>query len=340
MPKITGRERAKRISTASLGRRWSQRVGQALFAGGELIRAEAAHLITEGAVSGKNHVPRCPASLRTKTPAPCAPHRDGAGRAAAVEVSSNAPYAVALEAGTSKMGRAALHGPGDARKRKEVVQLVQRAVNRSCEGIITMAGVAQRSSSTSRPSRPAPPTSALRNSRRCSRSPRVHAGHGRCRPGQRPLQRRADARASASEDLDVAGVLADALGATIAAAEVVAIAIVADAATPTTSRSRAPRERRPAFLAAGDGVAIGPGDIFLLTNRKGIGVTPATGDLIHVANSGAGTASPTTSSSSAARSRRNAGRQPPRWITVRTPFDYPWPGRQAITHFPSLASIW
>jgi hypothetical protein len=94
--------------------------------------------------------------------------------------------------------------------------------------------------------------------------------------------------ASATEDLDVAGVLADALGATIAAAEVVAIAIVADAGnTNDVQLTRPAANGVPAFLAAGDGVAIGPGDIFLLTNRKGIGVTAATGDLlIHVANSG------------------------------------------------------
>jgi hypothetical protein len=41
--------------------------------------------------------------------------------------------------------------------------------------------------------------------------------------------------ASATENLDLAGVLADALGATITAAELVAVFIYAHAATPTTS---------------------------------------------------------------------------------------------------------
>lgn len=105
-------------------------VGQALFAGGEMIRAEAAHLITEGAVSGRNHVPSLPGEppnedtgvLRTNIETTqTAPLR--------VEVSSNAPYAVALEAGTSKMAPRPYMQPATEHKRTEVVELVQRAVN-------------------------------------------------------------------------------------------------------------------------------------------------------------------------------------------------------------------
>jgi hypothetical protein len=78
--------------------------------------------------------------------------------------------------------------------------------------------------------------------------------------------------ASTGEDLDVAGALTDALGATIASAEIVAIAIVAAAAnTNDVQVTRPGSNGLAAFLAAGDGVAVG------------------TGDLIHVANSGAGT---------------------------------------------------
>jgi hypothetical protein len=45
----------------------------------------------------------------------------------------------------------------------------------------------------------------------------------------------------------------------------------------------------PIFLAAGDGHNLGPGDFVLRTYRNGITVTPATGDLIHITNGGAGT---------------------------------------------------
>lgn len=95
---------------------------------------------------------------------------------------------------------------------------------------------------------------------------------------------------SANEDLDLAGVLADALGATIAAAEVVAIFIKAAAAnTNNVNITRPAANGVPLFLAASDGIALAPGDFFLFTRKTGIGVTAATGDLINIANSGAGT---------------------------------------------------
>jgi hypothetical protein len=96
--------------------------------------------------------------------------------------------------------------------------------------------------------------------------------------------------ASTGEDLDLAGVLADALGATIAAAEIVAIYIAAaQGNTNDVQLTRPASNGVPLFLAAGDGLSVGPGDFVLLTNRKGIAVTAATGDLLHVANAAAGT---------------------------------------------------
>ena len=96
--------------------------------------------------------------------------------------------------------------------------------------------------------------------------------------------------ASAGEDLDLAGVLADALGATIAAAEITAVYIEAHAAnTNDVVLTRPASNGVPLFLLASGGVNVGPGDFFLLTNRKGITVTAGTGDLLHVANGGAGT---------------------------------------------------
>lgn len=92
--------------------------------------------------------------------------------------------------------------------------------------------------------------------------------------------------ASATENLDLAGILADALGATIAAAEVVAVYIgAAPGNTNDVQLTRPASNGTPLFLAAGDGLAIGPGDFFLFTNRKGIGVTAATGDLLTLTNS-------------------------------------------------------
>lgn len=130
MPKITGADRIVTKLSGHLGEAVVRRVGQALYAGGEMIRAEAAHLITDGAVSGKGHVPSLPghppnedtgvlrANIETTQPAPLR-----------VEVSSNAPYAVELEFGTSKMAERPYMRPAARRKKKEVVALVRAAVS-------------------------------------------------------------------------------------------------------------------------------------------------------------------------------------------------------------------
>jgi HK97 gp10 family phage protein len=132
MPRITGDENARARIEGVAGEQTILRVGAALFAGGEIIRAEAAHLITEGAVSGKNHVPSAPgeppnedtgtlrSNIETTQIAPLQ-----------VEVSSNAPSAVPLEAGTSKMAERPYMGPATRNKRREVVDLVRAAVKQA-----------------------------------------------------------------------------------------------------------------------------------------------------------------------------------------------------------------
>jgi hypothetical protein len=92
--------------------------------------------------------------------------------------------------------------------------------------------------------------------------------------------------ASATENLDLAGVLSDALGAFITAAELLAIFIYAHPGnTNDVQLTRPATNGVPVFLAVSDGLAIGPGDVFLFTNRKGVTVTPATGDLLTLTNS-------------------------------------------------------
>lgn len=132
MVRITGRERVTARLKGAAGERLVREVGQALFAGGEIIRAEAHRSISEGAVSGKHHQPSLPgeppnrdtgvlqAHIETTQPAPLR-----------VEVSSNAPYAVPLEAGTSKMLPRPYMAPATRRKKKEVVALVRQAANRA-----------------------------------------------------------------------------------------------------------------------------------------------------------------------------------------------------------------
>lgn len=60
MPKITGVEKAKKRIENMAGPQTIELVGKALFAGGEMIKATAQKLITEGSVSGRDHRPSPP----------------------------------------------------------------------------------------------------------------------------------------------------------------------------------------------------------------------------------------------------------------------------------------
>ena len=98
--------------------------------------------------------------------------------------------------------------------------------------------------------------------------------------------------ASATEDLDLAGVLTDAFGATFTATEV--MAIVVEAATGNTNNVVIGGAASNAFLGpfgeAAHTLAIKPGQYIALTDVQGWAVTAGTGDLLKVANSSSGTA--------------------------------------------------
>jgi HK97 gp10 family phage protein len=109
-------------------------VGAALFAAGNLIQVEAQISLTEGAVSGKNHVP---------STAPNPPNQDTGVLGNNIEtlhlepllvaVSSNAPYAAYLEYGTSRMSARPYMGPAAGKSRKEVGKIVADAVKRAAK---------------------------------------------------------------------------------------------------------------------------------------------------------------------------------------------------------------
>lgn len=98
--------------------------------------------------------------------------------------------------------------------------------------------------------------------------------------------------ASANEDLDLAGSLTNALGATITLTKLKAIIIVASSSnTNNVEVTRPASNGVPMFLAASDGVSLTPGASFCMVwpDANGITVTASTGDLIHVANSSGST---------------------------------------------------
>lgn len=97
--------------------------------------------------------------------------------------------------------------------------------------------------------------------------------------------------ASGNEDLDLAGVLTDAFGATVAAAEVVAIFIAAAAGNTNNvvvGPAAAAGFMGP-FGAATDRIAIKPGEWQPFVSQSGWPVTATSADKLNVANSGAGT---------------------------------------------------
>lgn len=134
MPRIIGADRVT-MRLQTLDSKTVREVGSALFAGGEVIRAEAAHLITEGAVSGKNHVPSLPGEPPNEDTGTLRTHIETTQVGPLkVEVSSNAPYAAALEFGTAKMSERPYMRPATRSKRQEVIGLVRSAVNRATKG--------------------------------------------------------------------------------------------------------------------------------------------------------------------------------------------------------------
>lgn len=135
MVKITGAAEHKAHLRALAGPEMVQQVGAALFVGGQRLQVAAQLSITQGAVSGKGHVPSAPGE----------PPKNDTGLLAnsietvqvvplKVEVSSNAPYSRALEYGTSKMAERPFMRPALKKTQPEVQQLIKRAVAKVARG--------------------------------------------------------------------------------------------------------------------------------------------------------------------------------------------------------------
>lgn len=98
--------------------------------------------------------------------------------------------------------------------------------------------------------------------------------------------------ASATEDLDLAGVLTGPLGTTLTFVRIKGLFVKAALAnTNNVVISRPAANGVPLFAAASDAISVGPGGWFGWVNptAAGVGVTAATGDLITVTNSAGGT---------------------------------------------------
>jgi HK97 gp10 family phage protein len=135
MARVTGARRHSDRLRAMSGQAMIRRIGAALFAGGQMIQVEAQTSITNGAVSGREHVPSAPGEPPNQDTGVLANNIETVSVSPLkVEVSSNAPYAAALEFGTSKMGARPYMKPATAKKRREVIDLVHRAVDSVIRG--------------------------------------------------------------------------------------------------------------------------------------------------------------------------------------------------------------
>lgn len=135
MAKVTGGKGFRDKLAAMSGPELGKQVGAALFAAGNLIETEAALSITNGAVSGKGHVPSKPGeppnadthvldrSIETVAVGPLK-----------VEVSANAPYAAFQEFGTSRMAERPYMRPAVEKNRVAVTKLVSDAVIKVARG--------------------------------------------------------------------------------------------------------------------------------------------------------------------------------------------------------------
>ena len=133
--KITGvkshKARLKRIRGPAMVRE----VGKAVLVAADLIKVDAQISITEGSVSGKNHVPSLPGQPPNNDTGHLADNittaRTGLTEA---EVSSNAGYSADLEFGTSKMAARPFMQPAAEKNRKKATALVMAAVKKVANG--------------------------------------------------------------------------------------------------------------------------------------------------------------------------------------------------------------
>lgn len=96
---------------------------------------------------------------------------------------------------------------------------------------------------------------------------------------------------SATENLDLAGSLTNAFGATVTFTKIKLIVVRAASANNASNAVQVQRGSSngvPLFLAASDGVQLNAGGIFLFYDPAGVTVTAGTGDILTITN-GAGT---------------------------------------------------
>jgi HK97 gp10 family phage protein len=135
MVKITGAKAHKARLNRIRGQAMTREIGKAVLVAADLIKVDAQISITEGAVSGRNHVPSSP-GLPPNQDTGHLSDNITAQRTGLLEseVSSNAEYSAALEFGTSRMAARPFMQPAADKNRKKATALVMAAVKKVANG--------------------------------------------------------------------------------------------------------------------------------------------------------------------------------------------------------------
>lgn len=133
---MKGRQKhADRLKILSGQGRLIKAVGRVLYVGADMIRAEAHRSISAGSVSGKGHVPSQPGEPPNRDTGVLQAHL----RAELVSplealVTSEAPYASALEFGTSRMEARPYMRPARDAKAPEIQRLFETEIDKLVKG--------------------------------------------------------------------------------------------------------------------------------------------------------------------------------------------------------------
>lgn len=123
-------DRLKRLSGPDVVKAASR----VLFVGADMVKAEAQQSITRGAVSGKNHVPSRPSEPPKNDTGVLKNNIESALKEPLLaEVSSNAPYAAALEFGTSKMAARPYMRPARDKTAPKIQRLFAQEIGKLIE---------------------------------------------------------------------------------------------------------------------------------------------------------------------------------------------------------------
>lgn len=135
MPMQGRQKHVDRLKMLSGQGRLIKAVGRVLYVGADTIRAHAFREISRGSVSGAGHVPSAPGEYPNRdTGVLQAGLRAELVKPLVAEVSSNAPYANALEFGTSRMAARPYMRPSRDAKAGEVREMLVSEVNKIVKG--------------------------------------------------------------------------------------------------------------------------------------------------------------------------------------------------------------